>query len=69
MIECVSSSELSDMTVTVLECLGHLKCNKSGGSVMTSDFFIHSAPVIADWLASFFTSVLRHGYMPACMHP
>ena len=70
-IECVSSSELSDMTVSsisVLECLGHLKRNKSDGSALSSDFFIHSAPVIADSLASFFTSVLRHGYMSACIH-
>ena len=52
---------------TVLECLGHLKRNKSDGSALSSDFFTYSAPVIADSLASFFTSVLRHGYMPACI--
>ncbi len=69
MSKCISSSVLSDVTVssaTVVECLGHLK-HKSDGSALSSDFFIHSAPVLADSLASFFSSVLRHGYMPTCI--
>ena len=39
--QCVSSSDLTDMSVssaTVLKCLGHLKCNKSDGSALSSDF-------------------------------
>ena len=58
---------LNPDNATVVECLGHLKHNKSDGSALSSDFFIHSAPVLADSLASFFTSVLRHGYMPTCI--
>ena len=68
--QCISSSVLTDVTVssaTVVECLGHLKHNKCDGSALSSDFFIHSAPVLADSLASFFSSVLRHGYMPTCI--
>ena len=68
--QCISPSILADVTVssaTVVECLGHLKHNKSDGSALSSDFFIHSAPVLADSLASFFSSVLRHGYMPTCI--
>ena len=70
MSQCISSSVLTDVTVssaTVVECLGHLKRNKSDGSALSSDFFIHSAPVLATSLASFFSSVLHHGYMPTCI--
>ena len=68
--QCISSSVLTDVTVSsaiVVECLGHLKHNKCDGSALSSDFFIHSAPVLADSLAPFFSSVLHHGYMPTCI--
>ena len=30
-------------------------------------FFIKALPVIADFLSSLFTVLLRHGYLPACL--
>ena len=48
----------------VLEDLLHLKLGKSDDTVLSSDYFIHAAPSIPDSLASLFTALVHHGYMP-----
>ncbi len=66
----VSSDDLSFVkfsTDSVLSSLKHLKPCKSDGSALSSDYFIHAAPVIAPLLASLFTAIVRHGYIPKCL--
>ena len=58
-LDCISIS--SDC---VAEAFSHIKCGKSDDSNLTSDHFLSAAPAVNSFLASFFTSILRHGYLP-----
>ncbi len=49
----------------VLAALHHLKYGKSDSTDLGSDHFVHAAPVIVDLLASLFTALVRHGYVPS----
>ena len=55
---CSISSEV------VLEAFEHLKKGKRDDSNLDSSHFILAAPVIADPLATFFSVMLRHGFLP-----
>ena len=50
----------------MLDALGMLKKNKSDSSGISTEHLKYSSPAIADPLASLFTSIVRHGYIPEC---
>ena len=63
----ISSTGLSELSVTdldVCEALQRLKGGKKDTDNLSSDHLHHAAPVIAAPLATLFTAILRHGYMP-----
>ena len=64
----VSDIEEVDISVELVEhCLKDLGRNKSDGSNLLSNHFVLAASVIAPSLATFFTAVLRHGYIPSAL--
>ena len=63
----LSSEDLASVAVTeecVVDAFSHLKCGKGDGSSLVSDHWVHALPALSCHLASLFTAVLRHGYMP-----
>ena len=50
-----------------MECLSKLGNDKSDSSILSSNHLILASPVLSSYLATFFTIVLRHGYMPAAL--
>ena len=44
------------------------KANHADGSLLVSDHLIHALPAVGTSIAKLFTSILRHGYMPAQLH-
>jgi len=48
----------------VVEAFSHLKCGKSDSGSLSSDHLIYALPAISSSLASPFTAILRHGFMP-----
>ena len=63
----VSPSTLFDLCVTagdVGRALVKLKLGKSDCDFLSSDHLRYASAVIATPLAAYFTSILRHGYMP-----
>ena len=50
---------------TVQEAIGKLKRGKSDGGPLVSDHIVEAPVPICHFLARLFTSVLRHGFMPA----
>ena len=63
----LSSEDLALVAVTeecVVDAFSHLKCGKGDGSSLVSDHWVHALPALSCHLASLFTAVLRHGYMP-----
>ena len=48
----------------VVEAFSHLKCGKSDSGSLISDHLIHALPAIPSSLASPFTAILRHSFMP-----
>ena len=66
----LSSSDLASISVstsTIAEAISHLKPNKSDGSLLSSNHFIHASSTLIDVLSQLFTSILRHGYIPECL--
>ena len=66
----LSNTQLQDVLVSVdeiFEVTGNLKSNKSDESGVSSEHLKFAMPVIVESLASFFTAILRHGYMPKCL--
>ena len=64
----LSVHDLCDISVsvdTVFAALSKLKPSKRENSTLSSDHFIKSSSVIAPFLASFVTALLRHCYMPS----
>ena len=51
----------------VTEAIGQLKPKKSGAGCVTSEHLRFSHSVIALPLSQLFTSIVRHGYMPALL--
>ena len=62
---CISEVSFSDDDV--LQALSKLSKNKSDGSGVCTEHLKYSSSVISESLAAFFTSVVRHGYMPYCI--
>ena len=60
-----SLSELSVTPVDVRRSLQNLKTGEKDVDNLSSDHLRHAATVIAESLATLFTSILRHGYMPS----
>ena len=50
----------------ITEAISLLKSRKSDAFVVTSEHLKYDSPVITYVLSSFFTAILRHGYMPLC---
>ena len=48
----------------VLEAILQLKMGKADAEGIFSEHLIFASPALTEPLASFFTSLLRHGYMP-----
>ena len=66
----LSSSMFQDLYFTdddVTEAIGLLKPKKSGAGCVTSEHLRFSHSVIALPLSQLFTSIVRHGYMPALL--
>ena len=64
----LSVHDLDDISVsvdTVFAALSKLKPSKKETTTLSSDHFIKSSSVIAPFLASFVTALLRHCYMPS----
>ena len=64
----ISSADIEHISLssqTVREAIGKLKRGKSDGGPLVSDHIIEAPDAICDLLARVFTSVLRHGFMPA----
>ena len=60
----ISSTGLSVSDLDVCEALQRLKGGKKDTDNLSSDHLHYAAPVIAAPLATLFTAILRHGYMP-----
>ena len=59
--------QISVSSLTVQEAIGKLKRGKSDGGSLVSDHIIEAPIPICQFLARVFTSVLRHGFMPAAL--
>ena len=53
---------LSVNTKTVTEALEKLKPNKQDGSQLASNHQLLAAPIIVEFLSTFFTVIIKHGY-------
>ena len=60
-------SEVSFSNVDVLEAISQLKPKKSDSDGICSEHLRYASSSVAKFLANFFTSVVRHGYMPHCL--
>lgn len=63
----LSSEELAMSVITeecVLDAFSHLKRGKGDGTSLASDHWVYALPALSSSLASLFTAILRHGYMP-----
>ena len=52
----------------VLDAISQIKMHKSDSCGLSSEHLKSSASAISDSLAVFFTTILRHGYMPKAFH-
>ena len=67
LVSSLSADDLKAVSISeecVVDAFSHLKRGKSDGSTLMSDHLIHAQPAICSSLASLFTAILRHGYMP-----
>ena len=67
----LSDSQLSSIYVTeddVLDAISQIKMHKSDSCGLSSEHLKSSASAISDSPAVFFTTILRHGYMPKAFH-
>ena len=60
-------SEVSFSNVDVLEAISQLKPKKSDSDEICSEHLRYASSSVAKYVANFFTSVVRHGYMPHCL--
>ena len=64
LLSSLSADDLKAVSISeecIVDAFSHLKCGKSDGSILVSN---HLLPAICSSLASLFTAILRHGYMP-----
>ena len=67
----MNSDDLIDVhfsDVEVLKAISKLKSHKFDCGGVCSEHLKLAAPAISNSLATFFTSVIKHGYMPHCLH-
>ena len=69
--DSLDSEDLSLVSISIPRvrsafCL--LKHHKNDGTDLSSDHLILALPAIELFAADLFTSILRHGYMPAVLH-
>ena len=65
----LSSQDLADIEITpsmVADAMSCLKRFKSDGTPVSSNHILYAAPA-SNFLSSFFTAILRHGYMPKAL--
>ena len=63
----LSAADLDLISVSidcVVDAFSHLKSGKSDGTSLISDHLIHVLPAVCSSVATLFTAILRHGYMP-----
>ncbi len=63
----VFSEDIEQLSISpevVSQAIGKLKRGKSDGGSLVSDHVIEAPPSISQFLAQFFTALLRHGFMP-----
>ena len=66
----LTESDVCDVTFSeadVLEAISHLKLGKSDAEGVHSEHVTLASSALASPLAMFFTSLLRHGYLPQCL--
>ena len=51
----------------VLDALSHLNSGKSDGDGIFSEHLIYASSAVMAPLAIFFSSLVRHGFMPQCL--
>ena len=61
----ISSIEFNEDDV--LEALSHLKTGKSDGDGVSAEHVIFATSALISPLAVYFTSLVRHGFMPSCL--
>ena len=65
-----SPGQLFETSITiedVIESIVHLKNGKKDSTTLSSDHLKSACCIVSDPLSDFFTSVLRHGYMPSAL--
>ena len=70
LIESCSPGQLFETSITiedVIESIVHLKNGKKDSTTLSSDHLKSACCIVSDPLSDFFTSVLRHGYMPSAL--
>ena len=70
LIESCSPCQLFETSITiedVIESIVHLKNGKKDSTTLSSDHLKSACCIVSDPLSDFFTSVLRHGYMPSAL--
>ena len=50
--------------MTVSDCFASLGRDRADGSHLSSNHLILTAPVLCEFLSSYFTCIITHGYMP-----
>ena len=68
LIESCSPGQLFETSITiedVIESIVHLKNGIKDSTTLSSDHLKSACCIVSDPLSDFFTSVLRHGYMPS----
>ena len=66
----LTSQDLADIEITpsmVADAMSCLKRFKSDGTPVSSNHLLYAAPALTNFLWSFFTAILRHGYMPKAL--
>ena len=66
----LTSQDLANIVITpsmVADAMSCLKRFKSDGTPVSSNHILYAAPALTNFLSSFFTAILRHGYMPKAL--
>ena len=71
LLPCLTSDDLRSFSVTpscARSAFNLLKPHRADGTSLRSDHLVFVLPTIKGFIANLFTSILRHGYMPAAVH-
>ena len=66
----ITSNDLASIIISpevVSEALGRTKSGKADGTNLVSDHILYASSSLTVFLSSFFTTILRHGYIPASL--